>query len=314
MPGAAGQVPDEPTVHGAESQLTMLRPGSRAWDVVENPSHLGRGKIRVQHKARAVGDVFTDAALLQGLALCGCTPVLPHDGGRDGLAGGAVPDNYRLALVGDADGGDVAGARAGPAQRVDSAGELAGEDLHGVVLDPTRLRVELLKLMLCHGGNRSDRVKQDCAGTGCPLIKCKDVSHLFRSPSGYSQTRAAGGGQGTGNDGVEFVEIYLARHLPRTLGLNYTKFSYSCHLIQFIRPINLLKVVIDDFQRRCPQEHPAGAKAQWILLACPAGDLLYISDRAPGLHIGPCFEVLIFMLVVIGAGGNLGISILRFPD
>jgi hypothetical protein len=58
----------------------------------------------------------------------------------------------------------------------------------------------------------------------------------------------------------------------------------------------------------------AGAKALLILLACPAGDLLYISDRAPGLHIGPCFEVLLFMLVVIGAGGNLGISILRFPD
>src|ERR1039458_215632 len=37
-----------------------------------------------------------------------------------------------------------------------------------------------------------------------------------------------------GDDGVEIVELDLAGDLPRPFRLNYTKFSYSCHLIQFV--------------------------------------------------------------------------------
>jgi hypothetical protein len=48
-----------------------------------------------------------------------------------------------------------------------------------------------------------------------------------------------------GDDGVEIVELDFAGDLPRPFRLNYTKFSYSCHFIQFIRLINLLEVVID---------------------------------------------------------------------
>ena len=43
------------------------------------------------------------------LAESGGAAILPDDGVVDGLAGGAVPDDGGFALVGDADGGDVAG-------------------------------------------------------------------------------------------------------------------------------------------------------------------------------------------------------------
>ena len=45
------------------------------------------------------------------LAESGGAAVLPDDGVIDGFAGGAVPDDGCLALVGDADGGHVAGLR-----------------------------------------------------------------------------------------------------------------------------------------------------------------------------------------------------------
>jgi hypothetical protein len=73
---------------------------------------------------------------------------------------------------------------------------LASEDFHGVVLDPTLLRVELLELVLRSRGNRSRIVKKNRAGTGRPLVQCKNVWHLIGPPSPPSQSRGAGLGQG----------------------------------------------------------------------------------------------------------------------
>ena len=48
---AAGQVPDEPAIDGAKGQLAALGARPRARHVVQNPLHLGRGKIRIEHQA-----------------------------------------------------------------------------------------------------------------------------------------------------------------------------------------------------------------------------------------------------------------------
>ena len=105
--------------------------------------------------------------------------VLPDDRVVDRLAGGPVPDQRGLALVGDADRGDVLGAEVGLGQR--AADDLAGvvPDLLGVVLDPAGPREDLLVLLLVGPTTRPawlkimhrvDVVPWSIAATYCSLI------------------------------------------------------------------------------------------------------------------------------------------------
>ena len=50
--------------------------------------------------------------------MIGGPPILPDDGAIKRTAGGAFPQQRRLALIGDTDGGDVARAGAGLSYRI----------------------------------------------------------------------------------------------------------------------------------------------------------------------------------------------------
>lgn len=58
----------------------------------------------------------------------------------------AIPDDRRLALVGNTDGLDLRGGNAGFGERFTCGGELDAPDLLGVVFDPAGLGVDLLQL------------------------------------------------------------------------------------------------------------------------------------------------------------------------
>ena len=51
----------------------------------------------------------------------GRPPILPDDGAMNGPAGGAMPQQRRLALIGDPDGDDVSGARIDLAHRASAS-------------------------------------------------------------------------------------------------------------------------------------------------------------------------------------------------
>jgi len=104
-------------------------------------------------------------------------PVLPHDGVVDGLAGAAVPHHGGLALVGDADGADVAAGQAGRRQRLARGGELRVPDLARVVLDPTGLGVDLAEFALRHRHDPPGGVEDDAAGTRGPLVQGEQIGH-----------------------------------------------------------------------------------------------------------------------------------------
>jgi hypothetical protein len=105
---AAGQLPQQPAVDGAEGQFAVRGGDVRAGHVVEQPADLGAEKYESMHQAGAVlhhlGSPWARSWAHSGSP----APVLPDDGVVDGLAGAAVPQHRGLALVGDADGGDVA--------------------------------------------------------------------------------------------------------------------------------------------------------------------------------------------------------------
>ncbi|KAG0922492.1 hypothetical protein G6F32_014644 [Rhizopus arrhizus] len=105
---ATAEVPHQPAVDGAEQQFAALGPLLRALHVVEDPAHFGCGKIRIDQQAGTLAHQRLVAIGLQPLAEGVALPRLPADGVVDRLAGGAVPDHGGLALVGDAQRGDMA--------------------------------------------------------------------------------------------------------------------------------------------------------------------------------------------------------------
>ena len=87
--------------------------------------------------------------------------ILPDDRVVDGLAGGPVPHQRGLALVGDADGGDVRRRQAGLGERLARGGELRREDLLRIVLHPAGLRIDLAELALRHRDDAASSVEDD---------------------------------------------------------------------------------------------------------------------------------------------------------
>ena len=73
----------------------------------------------------------------------GGAAVLPDDGVVDRLAGRAVPDHGGLALVGDADAGDIARPRRRPWPAPRARSRPRRPDLLRVVLDPAGRRINL---------------------------------------------------------------------------------------------------------------------------------------------------------------------------
>ena len=112
---AAGQPPDQVGVDRAEGEFAALGPLARARHVVEDPVDLGAPRNRGRAAARSCARPASHCRPASAARRClRGAPVLPDDGVVDRLAGRPVPDDRRLALVGDADGGDVAWPRSRP--------------------------------------------------------------------------------------------------------------------------------------------------------------------------------------------------------
>ena len=165
----ARELPDQPAVDGPERQLAGLGLARARRDVVEDPCDLAAGKIRVDDEAGAFADEVFVPVALQSIAVVGRAPVLPHDRVVDGSAGLSIPDDRRLALVGDADGRDISWAQVRASERLGGDGDLCGPDLIGIVLDPARTRKDLLEFPLAdgHDSRRRDR-RRWRASSSCP--------------------------------------------------------------------------------------------------------------------------------------------------
>ena len=133
---ALGQAPGQPAVDGPERELAALGAAAEA-ALLEDVPDLRAGEVGVDRQARALADERLVTVRAQPFAERGGDPALPDDRRGDGPAGGAVPHDGGLALVGDADRDDVLR----PADRRDDLprdGELARPDVVGVVGDVAR--------------------------------------------------------------------------------------------------------------------------------------------------------------------------------
>src|SRR5262245_64091851 len=94
-----------------------------------------------------------------------------------GLSGAPIPDDRRLALVRDAERGDVARPHAGPPARLAEHAERDAPDLLRVVLHPSRARVVLAELGVSTADDASLPVEEEDGGPGRALMDRTDDGH-----------------------------------------------------------------------------------------------------------------------------------------
>ena len=154
---AAGQLPDEPAVDGAERE-----PVGRVFS--QEPLELRRREVRIRNEPRPLADQRG----VQLPAARGGPPVLPDDRRCDCSAGGAVPEHRRLTLIRDRNRVHVVEPRSLRRR------EHALPDLLGVVLDPAGLR-EVLRQLGIAAANHVQLIVDDEAGrSGRSLVDRED--------------------------------------------------------------------------------------------------------------------------------------------
>ncbi len=175
MERAAREVPHEPAVHGTERELPLSGAFACARNVIEYPTDLGRGEVRVDRQAGLGAHHRGATAFAQGVAIIVGAAVLPDDCVVDRFAGGAVPHHGGLALIGDADRRERIASHAGARKGFGGDARLCRPDFIGVVFDPARLRVNLMEFLLRGRNDRARRIEQQRARTGGALVQRQDV-------------------------------------------------------------------------------------------------------------------------------------------
>ncbi len=188
---AASQLPDQPRVNGAECEPARGGPFAGPRNVVEQPTNLAGREIRIDEQARFFLHERTRAVGLQLFAELRGPAILPDDRVMNRVAGGAVPDDRGLALVGDPDSRDLARFESRAAERLDGHADLRRPDFLRVVLDPPGLRKDLLEFFLRDRFDGAVAIEHDGAGTRGPLVEGEEIihGHVARRRSG--ETRAS---------------------------------------------------------------------------------------------------------------------------
>ena len=176
----ARKTPYKPRIDRTEQQLSLGGTLARPGDVVQNPLDLRSAEVGVDNETRLAAYHLRYALALEFVAIVRRTAILPYDGIVDRLLGIRIPHDRRLALVRDADTGNVESVYV---QRGDGLGYnrcLRRPYLVRVVLDPARARKYLSELLLRHGTRSARLVEYDGTRTARALIQSKNILFHLR--------------------------------------------------------------------------------------------------------------------------------------
>src|SRR5207237_7090423 len=123
-----------------------------------------------EHEPRLATNHAIQLLRPQSIAHAGRASILPDDGVADRLTRRAIPDDRRLALIGDADGGDVSRPHIRLRQHFRGDARLRRPDVARVVLYPARPGEDLRKLLLRDSDDRSLVIEQNRAGARRALV------------------------------------------------------------------------------------------------------------------------------------------------
>ena len=168
---AGGQIPDQPGIDVAEEQFAVAGTFHGTGYVVEDPADLAPGKVRINYQACLRLHEATIERLLQLIAEVSSPATLPNNRRSNGFAGLLVPDNGRLALIGNPAGGDVAGRNTNLRQGGPGGFQLCPPDGHRVLLHPARMRVETVERYRVHGDTFTALIVKSGAGAGGSFVE-----------------------------------------------------------------------------------------------------------------------------------------------
>ena len=174
---AAGQSPEQIAIDRAEQKFAAFGTRAGTRNEIQNPGDLGAGKIRIDDQAGLRRNHRLMAFGRKPRAHLGGAAVLPDDGAMHGAAGDAIPHHRGLALVGDADGGDVARGKTGNPHRFAAGRKRRRPDVVGLVLDPARGREMLREFQLRLRRDRHVIAKDDRARRRGALIDGENIRH-----------------------------------------------------------------------------------------------------------------------------------------
>ena len=158
---AARELPDQPGIDRTEDELALLCSLLCTLDMVEDPADLRAGEIRIDRQARLVANLIHESLGLECRGDRCRLAGLPDDGVVDRTARLLVPDHGRLALVRDADAGDVARDETGLLESFLHDSDHRAPDFLSVMLDPARFREVLRELFLRDTDNLGVAVEDD---------------------------------------------------------------------------------------------------------------------------------------------------------
>src|SRR2546428_2965602 len=115
---AAGELPDEPGVDRAAHELAGLGTLLRTSDLIEDPTDLGPGEVRVDHQAGALAHQLLVTVGAQSLADGRACPALPDNGGMARTGPPTPPHHRPLPLVRHSAPGDLSRIPSRPGERV----------------------------------------------------------------------------------------------------------------------------------------------------------------------------------------------------
>ena len=106
---SARQVPDQPSFHRAKQELPFISQLPHSWNVIKNPLNFCCREVGVDNQARFLPHVRLQALIFELCAIIRSAAALPNDRVISWLSGGFIPEDRRLALVGDANCSDLPG-------------------------------------------------------------------------------------------------------------------------------------------------------------------------------------------------------------
>src|SRR6185436_9001035 len=109
MPFSTGESIQKKRIDRSESKFSSFRCRPRAIYLIQDPRDFRSGKIRVDQESGTRRYPFLVPFDFQPRANFCCTAILPDNGTMYRLARFALPNDGRLALIGDANGGDIGG-------------------------------------------------------------------------------------------------------------------------------------------------------------------------------------------------------------
>jgi hypothetical protein len=175
---SARQPPEEERVDRSEGELTALGSGAGTRHVIEDPRDLGGGEVGVEQETRPRPYELFGPRGLEARTFLGRAPVLPDDGAVDRCSARTLPDDDRLALIGDTERCHPGCASGAATEDLLHRCLRVAPDLLRIVLDPARIAVVLRQCAPRDRHRTSRGIEDDGARRGGALIDGDDVLRL----------------------------------------------------------------------------------------------------------------------------------------